>query len=142
MKEQSYSNHARIVTGYHRVGTIGLLILIIGSVVNIYLATPENLLSAALIFLSSLVLFIVAAYTRLFPLKAQDRAIRAEENLRYYAMTGKLLPRELSVGQIVALRFASDEEFVELVNKAVSGNMTPKEIKQAIRNWRADHHRV
>lgn len=142
MKEQNYSNHEQIVTGYHRVGAIGMLLLIIGSFVNFFKSSPENLYSASLICLSSLLLLLVAAYARLFPLKAQDRAIKAEENLRYFSMTGKLLPKELRVSQIIALRFASDEEFIALVERAVKENMKSKEIKQAIQHWRADHYRV
>jgi hypothetical protein len=79
---------------------------------------------------------------RAFPLKVQDRAIRAEENLRYFSLTGKLLDNRLTVGQIVALRFASNEEFVELVDRAVNEKMSNKQIKQAIRNWKSDHHRA
>ena len=90
----------------------------------------------------SFILLIVAAYTRSFPLRARDRAIRAEENLRYYVMTGKLLPQALTVPQIVALRFASDEEFPALVDRAVKEQLRSKEIKSAIKNWRADHYRV
>ena len=119
-----------------------MLLLIIGSFVNLFKSSPENLYSASLICLSSLLLLLVAAYARLFPLKAQDRAIKAEENLRYFSMTGKLLPKELRVSQIIALRFASDEEFIALVERAVKENMKSKEIKQAIQHWRADHYRV
>ncbi|MFM2015048.1 MAG: hypothetical protein RIQ51_538 [Bacteroidota bacterium] len=75
-------------------------------------------------------------------LKAQDRAIRAEENLRHYVLTGKLLPASLTVGQIVALRFAPDAEFPALAEKAASNNLSGKEIKQSIQNWKADFYRV
>ena len=50
---------------------------------------------------------------RAFPLAVQDRAIRAEENLRYFSLTGKLLDKGLTMSQIIALRFADDNEFVE-----------------------------
>jgi hypothetical protein len=75
-------------------------------------------------------------------LKAQDRAIRAEENLRHYVLTGKLLPTSLTVGQIVALRFAPDAEFPALVNKAATENLPGKAIKASIQNWKADFYRV
>ena len=142
MKTQNFQNHARIVIGYHRVGSIGILLLIIGSFVNLFTSSPENLYSASLICLMSLLLLLVASYTRLFPLKAQDQAIRAEENLRYYVLTGKLLPAGLRISQIIALRFASDEEFVALVDRALSENLKSADIKKSIKNWRADHHRV
>ena len=142
MKTQNFQNHAQIVIGYHRVGSIGMLLLIIGSFVNLFTSSPENLYSASLICLMSLLLLLVASYARLFPLKAQDRAIRAEENLRYYVLTGKLLPAGLRISQIIALRFASDEEFVALVDRALAENLKSKDIKKSIKNWRADHHRV
>ena len=81
-------------------------------------------------------------FVRMFALKAQDRAIRAEENLRHFVLTGKLLPASLSVGQIVALRFAPDAEFPALVEKAATNNLSGKEIKQSIQNWKADFYRV
>ena len=82
------------------------------------------------------------AFTRSFPLKAQDRAIRAEENFRYYLLTGKLLPSGLKISQIVALRFASDDEFPKLVERTLSENLSSKQIKQAIQNWKPDNYRV
>jgi transglutaminase-like putative cysteine protease len=81
-------------------------------------------------------------FARMYAIKVQDRVIKAEENLRYFALTGKLLPRELGVKQIVALRFASDEEFVELAERAAKDGVSPIEIKRAVKNWRADTDRV
>ena len=142
MKQQSLENHAQIVFGYHKIGYAAMTLAIIGSIYNLYLSNPEDRLTAVLICLITFTLLIVAAYTRLFPLKAQDRAIRAEENLRYYVLTGKLFPKELRVSQIIALRFAPDEEFVALVDRAVAENLKSKEIKKAIKNWKADYYRV
>ena len=119
MSEQNFQNHTRWVTGYHFV-TLGLIgLLLIGSLVNLFHSTHSNLYSASLICLVCIILALLAAFVRQFPLKVQDRAIRAEENLRHYVMTGKLLDKHLSMGQIIALRFASDEQFVDLANKAV-----------------------
>ena len=78
---------------------------------------------------------------RAFPARVQDRAIRAEENLRHYVLTGKLLDPRLKVSQIIALRFADDEEFVELTKRAVEEGLTNDQIKKAIKKWKADHHR-
>jgi hypothetical protein len=87
---------------------------------------------------------IIAA--RMQALKAQDRVIRLEEQLRYR----NVLPADLagrasglSLGQIVALRFAHDDELVGLVKRTCDGELaTSKEIKLAVKNWRGDHHRV
>ena len=121
-----------------------LLLTFIGACVNFAksLGDHERLYSASLILVLSLCLILAAFLGRVFPLKAQDRAIRAEENLRHYVLTGKLLDPRLSVRQVVALRFASDGEFVALAARAVDKSLPPKEIKKAIKNWRADEYRV
>ncbi|MGB9611096.1 MAG: DUF6526 family protein [Bryobacteraceae bacterium] len=144
MKEQNYANHARLVPGYHFVLTPVLLATCIGSLVNLWksLGDHQRLYSASLIAVLSFSAFFIAGYARIFALKAQDRAIRAEENLRHFVLAGRLLDPRLSVKQIVALRFASDDEFVDLARRAAEEGMEPDAIKRAIRNWRADHDRV
>ena len=107
--------------------------------IRVYLFALNFAIYRTLLFVCIIFLF---WYTRSFPLKAQDRAIRSEENFRYYLLTGKALPNELSVGQIVALRFAPDEEFVGLVEKALSEKLDPKSIKMFIKNWKSDYYRV
>lgn len=79
---------------------------------------------------------------RLYGLKNQDRIIRFEEWFRYYVLTGKQIDPALTVKQLIALRFASDEEFIDLCAKAVADNMTPTEIKKTIITRRADHQRI
>lgn len=141
--EQNYKNHPRLVTGFHRILAILLLAGLIGAIINLKESIEtETYYSASLIVLLFICCIFLYWYTRSFPLKAQDRAIRAEENFRYYILTGKPLPSELRLGQIIALRFASDEEFPALVQRAIAENMKAKEIKQAIQNWKPDYHRV
>lgn len=142
MKEQNFKNHAQMVTGYHYVTAPAILVLMGGSVNYALQASPENKYLASLLVLTSIILFLLFAFTRIFSLKAQDRAIRAEENLRHFVLTGKLLPSSLTVAQVVALRFAPDAEFPALAEKAATNNMSGKEIKQAIQNWKADFYRV
>jgi uncharacterized membrane protein len=142
MAQQNYSNHARMVPGFHYVA-FGLAIAIfIGSLVNLYHSTPDTHYSAALIVALTILIILVAWYTRVFALKAQDRAIRAEENFRHFVLTGKPLHSGLRMSQIIALRFAGDEEFVALAQKAVNENLSAKTIKQSINNWKADTYRV
>ena len=145
MQEQNFKNHSRLVPMYHYVIFTGLIILIAGAVYKIYRnyqMSIGGLMTPALILLAALLIGLVGFYARSFALKAQDRAIRAEENLRYFAITGKLLDSKLKMGQIIALRFASNNEFVDLAHRAVAENMKPVEIKKAIQNWKADHNRV
>jgi len=144
MATQNYSNHVRLVPGFHFVLAGILFLTLIGSLINLYKSwgIHGQFYSAALIVVLVICCGFLFNYTRVFPLKAQDRAIRAEENLRHFALTGKLLDPRLSVLQIVALRFAPDAEFVALARKAADSNMAPKDIKQAIQNWKADDYRV
>jgi len=143
MPEQNFKNHSRLVTGFHFITLLILLAVLVGSIIGIvHSPSGANLHFGMLIGLLSIAGILVALYARSFALKAQDRAIRAEENLRYYAITGNLLDNKLTIGQVIALRFAHNNEFVELAHRAVAENLSPKEIKMAIQNWKADHHRV
>jgi hypothetical protein len=142
MKEQNFNNHAQMVPGFHYLTFGGIIALLGGSINYLLKSSAENKYLAALLVLTSVVFILIAWFTRIFALKAQDRAIRAEENLRHYVLTGKLLPSSLRVGQIVALRFAPDAEFPALVEKAATGNLSGKEIKESIQNWKADFYRV
>ncbi|MDO8997428.1 MAG: DUF6526 family protein [Sediminibacterium sp.] len=142
MKEQNFKNHTQLVFGWHGLTFFAILAVLIGSFINLNGSAPENKYSASLICVITLICCFFFAYVRIFALKAQDRAIRAEENLRHFALTGKLLPAGLTVSQIVALRFASDEEFPALATKAAAENLSNKQIKLAIQNWRADWYRV
>lgn len=141
--EQNYKNHRQVVTGYHKV-LFGLFAIgLIGSIINLFGSFgTDNLYSASLVTLLFICFGLLFYYARSFPLRAQDRAIRAEENFRYYILTGKPFPANLRMGQIVALRFASDEEFAELVQRAVKEDLNSKTIKEAIIAWKADHNRV
>lgn len=144
MAEQTASNHSRYVPLYHFITPTALLAMMIGAGINCYEACKNDagFYSASLIFMGSVIMVIIWWYSRAFAIKAQDRAIRAEENLRHFAMTGKLLDSRLRMSQIIALRFASDDEFVALANRAADEQMPAKDIKNAIKNWRPDHNRA
>jgi hypothetical protein len=82
---------------------------------------------------------------RLYPLKVQDRVIRVEERMRLQA----LAPAEwhtqiyrLTEDQLIGLRFAADSEVVELAKHALEHNLNRKQIKERIKDWRADEFRV
>lgn len=143
-EQQNFQNHAQLVTGFHKVLFPVLVLTLIGGCVNLYESLDDHsrLYNAALILVLVICSIAIFFYCRIFALKAQDRAIRAEENLRHFVMTGKLLDTRLDVRQIVALRFASDAEFVALVQKAANEQMAPVDIKKAIKNWRGDYYRV
>ncbi|MDI9365525.1 MAG: DUF6526 family protein [Flavobacterium sp.] len=142
MTSQNFKNHTRLLLGWHGITVFLLLVLLVGSIINLCYASCEMHFTAALVVLVAIILGFIIWFARVFALKAQDRAIRAEENLRHFALTGKLLDGRLRIGQIVALRFASDAEFVALANKAAEQNLRSKAIKAAIINWKADYYRV
>jgi len=144
MKAQNYQHHSRYVPLFHFVTSSILILCLAGSAWNIVKAYQQHsgrLIGAILFGLSygSLMLF---WYARAFAVGVQDRAIHAEENLRHFALTGKLLDKRLRKSQVIALRFADDNEFIPLAEKAANENMKPGDIKKAIVNWKADHHRI
>ncbi|MFZ9386801.1 MAG: DUF6526 family protein [Chitinophagaceae bacterium] len=143
MSDQNFKNHTRLVPMYHGLAFLLIFAGLIGSVINLLdHNTPGNHYSAALLVVVFVVLLLIFWYARAFALKAQDRAIRAEENFRHFILTGKPLDKGLRLGQIIGLRFASDEEFPELAKRALQENLSQKEIKMSVKNWRADYHRV
>ena len=142
MSKQNYKNHARYIPLWHYFTSTVILAVVIGSVINLVKSSKQNLYSASLLVAISLILIIIYWYARWFALRAQDRAIRSEENLRHFVLTGKLLDKHLRTSQIIALRFAPDDEFVELAQKAAEKQMRSIEIKKSIVKWKSDHHRV
>lgn len=143
-KEQSYENHTRLLPIHHFVLAPISLIAFITAVVYTIQSIGNGSLSMypililALAFMTLLLGFIA----RRNGLVVQDRVIRVEEQLRHYMLTNKPLDPRLTLSQLIALRFASDEEFPELAAKAAGEGMSPKEIKKAVRKWRPDLHRV
>jgi Family of unknown function (DUF6526) len=140
MENQNFKKHARFVPGFHFVTSGIILASIVIAIIlliqdGFHLATFFELLVA--LSLGSLFL-----YTRQFATGNQDRIIRAEENYRCYRLTGKEPDQRLSRNQIIALRFAHDEEYADLQQKTIKENLDPKDIKRAIQQWRADHHRI
>ena len=140
---QSYDNHTRWHAPFHYFVAPVMLTNVVVAVVQL-IRDPG--LDRGWWLVVSIALLAVAGLTRINPLKAQDRIIRLEENLRYY----QLLPEELvqrasslTTRQTIALRFAPDEELEGLVREVLEGRLTkPDEIKRAIKNWRADMLRV
>ena len=139
---QNYANHARLDPLYHFV----LLGLILASLVlSIMSIVHQPGIPSTLWLLLTLAVFIVAAKARAYALKAQDRVICLEERLRLaHILPATMQPRiaELTVSQLIALRFASDGEVPALVLRAMDEHLTSKQIKTSIQSWRADNYRV
>lgn len=141
-KPQSYSNHAKFDPAFHFfLAPISLITLVYAIRRAIHDPTVESIWIAGLAFLFPVVLVRMRTYC----LKVQDRVIRLEERLRMAEVLPQALRSripELTEGQLISLRFASDAELPALVQKALGGGISNKEIKQEIRNWRPDYFRV
>jgi hypothetical protein len=144
MKQQHYHNHKQVPKDFFLGWAPFALLFLLISTANLVrvILIHGDWISALSVLGCSICVSWLAWFARSFSIKVQDRAIRAEENLRFYVLKGKLLPKKLRLSQIIALRFASDDEFAELVERAEREDLRSEEIKKLIRNWKGDHHRV
>jgi hypothetical protein len=144
MPEQSYANHKRYVFGFHILLATILLLATVGAATFFVktLRWGNTRTLGATVLLLAVAGCLLFWYTRSFALRAQDRAIRAEEAIRCFILTGKPLDPRLRMGQIIALRFASDAELPELVRRAAEENLSNDDIKRAVKSWRPDLHRA
>jgi hypothetical protein len=120
---------------------LGLILLILSIVQAV--RHPSNMAYIHVVVI--LWLFLLVFKTRLYALKVQDRVIRLEERLRLAQVLPAAMQSripELTIDQLIGLRFASDGELPGLVEKALAGNWNRKQIKEAVTNWRADTWRV
>jgi hypothetical protein len=139
---QSAKNHGRFDPFFHFVLAPILLANLVSSIVGL---VHRQDFFHWWIFVLSFAAIILLFRLRSYPLKVQDRVIRLEERLRLQA----LAPVEwhaqiyrLTEDQLIGLRFASDDEVVELAKQALEHNLTRKQIKERIKSWRADDWRV
>ena len=141
---QHYKNHRRLVPMLHFFLLALILVTTVGAVNNLFrsFGNSDRLYSAALLVAVSVILIFMFFFMRIFALKAQDRAIQADERLRHFVLTGKLPDSRLTIRQLIALRFASDEELPELAQRAAEQHLSPNMIKQEIKYWKGDYHRV
>ena len=141
---QNFKNHSRYNPLHHFVLTPISLTIFVWTIINFF--QDKNTISQKVYFLLiSIAILLVSMIGRMYATKNQDRIIRLEMRQRYFEMTGKSFAEkesQLRLGQIIALRFASDEELLNLMEKAIVEKLKSKEIKQAIRNWQADTNRV
>jgi hypothetical protein len=139
---QSFKSHARFDPPYHFVL---LIVFFANLVISILYAVKHPCFYSVWFVVLSVAAILVLLKMRLYPLKVQDRVIRLEERLRLQA----LAPAEwhtqiyrLSEDQLIGLRFAADDEVVELAKQALEHNLTRKQIKERIKDWRGDYWRV
>ncbi|MEO6656017.1 MAG: DUF6526 family protein [Pyrinomonadaceae bacterium] len=146
-EQQTFATHVRWYPLFHFVIVPLLFLNFLSHLVRLFLAAPESgRKTLAFWTLLSFVFILMATAARLQALKVQDRVIRLEERMRYKEILSPELGAKaanLPVGQIVALRFASDGELAGLVERTLNGEFAKtKDIKLAIKNWRGGYHRV
>jgi hypothetical protein len=145
MKTQNYQNHARYYPFHHFIVTPMTLIYLGWTVSRMDFSSSESTSTSIYLLLGALILVLLPLLARVYALKTQNRIILMEMSLRYFHLTGlPFAPKEkqLKLGQIIALRFAGDEELLPLMEKAIHEKLSPKEIKQQVKNWQGDYRRV
>jgi hypothetical protein len=148
-KPQNFANHTKLDPLFHffllPVFGLGVLLALIHFFAHITTSDFRDDFHAVLIILLAVALLVAVLKIRLYALKVQDRVIRLEERRRL----AELLPDplraripELTEAQLVALRFASDEELPKLAERAWNEKLSSKDIKKSIQKWRPDYWRV
>jgi hypothetical protein len=142
---QSLKNHGRLDPQFHVVTLFILIANLVFSIFHFVHHWHDSPFACAWFVLLSVVVFIPFFKLRTYPLKVQDRVIRLEERIRLQA----LAPSEwhtqiyrLTEDQLIGLRFAADDEVVELAKQALEHNLNRKQIKERIKEWRPDNWRV
>ena len=144
MQQQNYNNHVRYYAPHHFIFYPILLVGIILSLRQVFVH-PDNTEWVAITGLFILTGWLSFMLRQHYALINQNRIVRLEMRFRYFVLTGQRLEpleNQLTFGQIAALRFASDSELPELVQRAISENLSPKTIKQSIEHWLPDTMRV
>lgn len=141
-ENQTLKSHGRLDPPFHLVLAT---VLIVNLVIVVAYAVKHLNMYTAWAVIVSVAVWIPVLKLRMYPLKVQDRVIRLEERIRLQA----LAPIEwhaqiykLSEDQLIGLRFASDDEVVELAKQALEEKLNRKQIKERIRTWRPDYLRV
>lgn len=145
MEKQNFKNHARYYPFHHFVITPLTLILLGWTVAKADFSTSDSTSASIYQLLIALILTLLPLLARIYALKVQNRMILNEMRIRYFHLTGNPFYEKedhLKLGQIIALRFASDEELVDLMEKSIEKGLSPKEIKLQIKNWKGDYRRV
>ncbi len=139
---QSLANHTRLDPLFHFfLLPLGLVAMIL-SVIRI-IHHPS--MGSTLLVILAVGFFMIAFKARGYSLKVQDRVIRLEERLRLAMLmpeAGRSRIGELTESQLIALRFASDDELPGLAMRALNEGLTSKQIKTSIQSWRGDYFRV
>lgn len=141
-RPQTFANHARFDPLFHFFALPIFGLSVVWSIVH-FIRHPG--LQSAVAFVVLCAATVVALKTRLYSLRLQDRVIRLEERLRLATVLPESLRSripELTETQLIGLRFAADGELPGLCEKALSENLSRRDVKKSIQSWRPDYWRV
>lgn len=145
MAEQNYKNHIRFYTPHHFVFYPVMGVLILASVCFAF-CDEGNILLWLFIMAAFIAITLLSFMMRQhYALTLQNRVVLLELRYRFFATTGERLEMYegmLDEGQLYALRFAQDDQLLDLIKKAINEELSPNDIKRSIENWKADHRRV
>lgn len=145
MAEQNYKNHIRFYTPHHFVFYPVMLVFIIAPICFAF-CDKDNMLIWLFISAAFLAITILSFMLRQhYALTLQNRIVLVELRYRFFATTGERLEMYegmLSEGQLFALRFAQDDQLLDLIRIAINEELSPDAIKRSIQNWKADNNRV
>jgi hypothetical protein len=138
MKTQSFANHGYFPTMTPVAGLPAILALLLFAFEAFRHPSPQAFGLIALAFSSIVLALISRAYT----VRLQDRIIRLEMRLRLQSLGKSSNFTHLTTPQLVALRFASDAELPDLLNRTLTENLPHDQIKRSIKDWQPDFHRT
>jgi len=146
---QKLKNHRKFYPPHHFIFYPVTLVLLAFSVVKLWNnmdVSPEFVTIWAVISAVIILIMVLSLMLRQhYALGLQDRIIVNEFKLRYFTLTGNRLENStyhFSDAQVFALRFAEDDELMELMHQTAQNDWSPSQIKRNIKNWKADNSRV
>ena len=145
MSIQNYRNHRKFYGPHHFVFLPLLAVLQVFSIWKIFSDDDNQLIWILFAVTVFLIIYLALMVRQHYALGNQNRIIRLEFRQRYFELYGKSADHvldSLDFNQIAALRFAYDDEFRELLDKAVQQKLCGDEIKKSIKRWKPDNNRV
>jgi len=145
METQNYKNHRKFYPPHHFIYLPVLILLEILGVYKIFNDQPHQLIWILFSIIIFLLFYLAFMLRQHYALGLQNRLVRLEFKQRYFEIFGERsdkIEEKLKFDQIAALRFTYDDEFKEMLYKAIHENISGDEIKRSIKTWKPDLHRI